>query len=316
MANSNYAIPNDVSTIALTTSLAHYQPRLADNVYNQNVITKLLSQNKRLINGGLSIVERVIKEKQNDGGFYLGADVLNNVQRPGLGMVEFPWQNLYEPITVTRDEERQNAGEAHKVIDLVGTKIELSERAAADRLEQALSTPIAEANNLNSLEDIVGTGDLGNIAGATQTWWQSTSTASGAFATQGLSDMTTATYAVSSASEMDSPTHYIMGKAAFMRFEQTRLPLERISSGSTANAGFTNFTFKGKPVIYGNYIRAGLIFGININYIYLAVDSATDFVTTPFISPTNQTVKVAYILWRGNLVTNNRRRHFVLTGST
>lgn len=316
MANSNYAIPTTLDTLALTTSLAHYSPRLTDNIYNSNVVLRLLSQNKRLINGGLSIVERVIKDKQNDGGFYLGADVLNNVQRPNLGLVEFPWQNAYEPITVTRDEERQNAGETHKVIDLVGTKIMLSEKAAADRLEQALSTPIAEANNLNSIDDIVGTGDLGNIAGSSQTYWQSTVTASGAFATQGLSDLTTASYAVSSSAEVDSPTHYLMGKAAFMRFEQTRLPLERISSGTTANAGFTNFTFKGKPVLYGNYIPAGTIYGLNMNYIYLAVDSATDFVTTPFISPTNQTVKVAYILWRGNLVTNNRRRHFKLTGST
>jgi hypothetical protein len=81
----------------------------------------------------------------------------------------------------------------------------------------------------------------------------------------------------------------------------------------TANAGFTNLTFKGVPVIYGNYIGSGLMFGLNMNYIYLAVDSQTDYITTPFISPTNQTVKVAFILWRGNLLSNNRRRQFKLT---
>ena len=58
------------------------------------------------------------------------------------------------------------------------------------------------------------------------------------------------------------------------------------------------------------------MFGLNMNYIMLAVDSATDLITTPFLSPTNQTVKVAYILWRGNNYTNNRRRHFKLTGIT
>jgi hypothetical protein len=81
----------------------------------------------------------------------------------------------------------------------------------------------------------------------------------------------------------------------------------------SANAGFTTLTFKGKPVMYGNYIASGLMFGLNMNYIYLGVDSETDMVTTPFITPANQTIKVAYILWRGNLVTNNRRRHFKLT---
>ena len=82
----------------------------------------------------------------------------------------------------------------------------------------------------------------------------------------------------------------------------------------SANAGFRNLTFKGIPVIYGNQIGSGLMFGLNMNYLKLYVDSATDFITTDFISPSNQTVKVAYILWRGNLSTNNRRRHFKLTG--
>ena len=135
-----------------------------------------------------------------------------------------------------------------------------------------------------------------------------------AFVTQGLTDMTTGTYLVSASATVDNPTHYLTTKTIFQKFELTRLPLERISNGTlSANAGFTNLTFKGKPVIYGNYIGSGLIFGLNMNYIYLAVDSETDFVTTPFISPTNQTIKVAYILWRGNLLTNNRRRQFKLT---
>ena len=50
------------------------------------------------------------------------------------------------------------------------------------------------------------------------------------------------------------------------------------------------------------------MYELNMNYIYLAVDTETDMITTPFISPANQTTKVAYILWRGNLITNNRRR--------
>jgi hypothetical protein len=126
--------------------------------------------------------------------------------------------------------------------------------------------------------------------------------------------MTTATYAVASSSTQDLPTHYVTTKTIWQKFEQTRLPLERLSNTLTANAGMTNLTFKGKPLIYGNHIETGLLYGLNLNYVMLAVDSATDLVTTPFISPTNQTVKVAYILWRGNLTTNNRRRLFKLTG--
>jgi len=310
------AVPTTIDSVVLSTSLADYQKRLVDNVYNNVVILKLVNEagNKKMINGGTSIVETLIRDKQNAGGFYLGADVLNNTQVNTTTLLEYKWQNAYEPIQITRDEERQNSGDIHKIIDLVGTKIQLSERAINDRMDQALSTPVGEANNLIDLETLVNTGTLGTIAGSSNSFWQSTVTTSGAFATQGLSDMTTATYAVSSSASVDNPTHYITTKTIFQKFEQTRLPLERISNGTlSANAGFTNLTFKGKPVIYGNYIQSGLMFGLNLNYIYLAVDSETDMVTTPFISPTNQTIKVAYILWRGNLLTNNRRRHFKLT---
>ena len=173
---------------------------------------------------------------------------------------------------------------------------------------------MSAANNLIDLETLVNTGALGTLNGASDTFWQATVTASGAFATQGLSDMATATYLVSSAASVDNPTIYITTKTIFKKFGDTRLPLERISNTLTANAGFTNYTFMGVPLIYGNYIASGLLFGLNMNYIYLAVDSDTDMITTPFITPTNQTVKVAYILWRGNMLTNNRRRHFKLTG--
>ncbi len=313
---SPYAIPTTISDTVLTTSLTDYQKQLVDNVYNSNAILKLLSRVKKLVDGGTTITEILIKEKQSAGGFYLGADVLNNTQPHTTTLCEFKWQNMYEPIVITRDEERANSGSEHKLLDLAGTKMSLSEKAISDRLNQGLSKPIGEANNLIDLETLVAAGTLGSIAGGTYTFWQATVTTSGAFATQGLTDMTTAYYAVSSDQNTDNPNTFITTKTIFQKYEQTRLPLERISNSLTANAGFTNLTFKGQPIIYGNYIQTGLLFGLNTNYISLAVDSATDMITTPFITPSNQTVKVAYILWRGNLITNNRRRQFKLISIT
>jgi len=314
---SPLAVPTTIDTAALSMSLADYRKILVDNVYNNVVVLKLANEagTKREVNGGLSLVENVIRDKQNEGGFYLGADILNNTQKNTTDLVEFRWQNAYEPILITRDEERQNSGDIHKILGLVATKTELSDRAIRDRMDQALSTRVGEANNLVDLETLVNTGTLGSKAGATETFWQATVTASGTFAAQGLTDMTTAFYAVSSSATMDNPSVFLTTKTIFQKFEQTRLPLERISNASTsANAGIMNLTFKGKPLTYGNYIATGLLFGLNMNYINWQVDSETDFITTPFISPSNQTVKVAYILVRGNMTTNNRRRHFKLTG--
>ena len=314
---SAYGIPTTIDSVVLSTSLADYRKTMTDNVYQSNTLLSTLSAAKEMIDGGLSIVQPIMVTKQDDGGFYLGADVLNNTQKNFANMVEFQWQNAYEPIQLTRDEERQNSGSEHKILSLVGRKTKSSELAISDRLEQALSSPIANANNLIDLETMVGTGTLGTISGSTVTAWQSTVTTSGAFASQGLTDMTTGTYLVSASANVDNPTHYITNKTIFQKFEQTRLPLERIANSTTsANAGFTNLSFKGKPVIYGNYIGSGLMFGLNMNYIHFSVDTMTDLVTTDFLTPINQTVRVAYILWRGQLWTDNRRRQLKLTSIT
>lgn len=317
MANELF-IPsmNQSGDVVLTTSIADYRRQLVDNVYNDVPVLRILNEagRKRMVNGGVSIVEHLVSQQQDDGGFYLGADNLNTSQGENTMLVEYRWQNVYEPIRITRDDERQNAGDDHKLIDLVGTRIQLSEMAIKNRLGQALVTSVASANNLVDLSTLVNTGTLGTVAGATDTFWQSTVTASGAFATQGLTDMQTLYYALSSSSTMDNPTHIITTRTIFEKYEQTRLPLERIQNTQTANAGFTNLTFKSVPIIWDQFVDSGVLYMCNTNYWNLVVDTATDFVTTPFIAPTNQTVKVAQILWRGNQTTNNRRRFGKLTG--
>lgn len=316
MANE-YAIPSSLDATLATTLSDYRKGTTTDNVYNSNVVLRFLNQRKRLVNGGASITNSLIKSDQNNGGFYLGASLLNNLQSDAETLVEYRWQNAYEPVQLTRDEERANSGDEHKIVDLVGEKIGRSELSISKRLEQALSTPTAGANNLIDLETLVNTGTLGTIAGATDTFWQATVTASGSFAAQGRTDLTTATYAVASSADVDTPNLYLTNKTNYQRFEQQLLPNERIQNATvTYNTGAKNLTFKGEPVVYGNFIGSGLFFGLNMNYVELVVDTETDMVLTPWVTPTNQTAKVAFFLWRGNLITDNRRRHFKLTGIT
>jgi len=316
MANEVF-IPSMSSSgdVVLTTSLADYRRTLIDNVYNAVPVWNLLNQagRKRMVNGGISIVEHLVSRKQTDGGWYQGRDTLNTTQGENVMLCEYKWQNAYEPIQVSRDDERANSGDMHKLIDLVGTRIQLAEMAIKDRAGQASVTSVADATNMIPLSTLVGTGQLGTVVGSTDTFWQSTVTTSGAFATQGLTDMDTLYYALASSSMQDTPTHIITTRTVFTKFKQTRLPLERLQNTEVGKAGFTSLTFNGVPIIWDQYCDAGTLYMCNTNYWNLVVDTETDFVTTPFITPSNQTVKVAMILWRGNQTTNNRRRFGKLT---
>ena len=74
------SIPTTLDEWTLTASVADYAGTLVDNVYNSNVVLKLLKENKKVIDGGNSIVVQLLKDEQDDGGFYLGADTLNTTQ--------------------------------------------------------------------------------------------------------------------------------------------------------------------------------------------------------------------------------------------
>ena len=263
---------------------------------------------KRSVNGGASIVEHLLHKKQTDGGFFLGRDPLNTTQGENAILCEYRWQNAYEPIQITFDDEMDNSGDETKLIDLAGVRMKQAELAIKDRLGQALVTSVAGANNLIPLSTLVATGTLGTVAGGTDTFWQSTVTTSGAFATQGLTDMQTLYSTLSSSSMMDTPTHAITTRTVWNKFYATRLPLERLMNTSTGSAGFQNITFNGIPVIWDQYCDSGVLYMLNSNYWNLTVHEKVDFTTTDFIRPSNQMVKVAFILWRGNQTTDNRRR--------
>ena len=61
-------------------------------------------------------------------------------------------------------------------------------------------------------------------------------------------------------------------------------------------------------------ITLGSVFALNTKFYKLVIDSQTDFVTTPFIEPENQTAKTAKILFMGNATVSNMRKLGVAYG--
>ena len=53
--SSPYSIPTTINSVVLATSLADYQPTMADNVYQNNAFLQMVSAKKELIDGGNSI---------------------------------------------------------------------------------------------------------------------------------------------------------------------------------------------------------------------------------------------------------------------
>jgi len=88
--------------------------------------------------------------------------------------------------------------------------------------------------------------------------------------------------------------------------------------GVSANAGFTGLMFRGMPIISDDKCTSGSLFMLNENYLDLyelspdaAFVSGTQqgFGWTGWKKPTNQDVIVSQLLWYGQLVGTEPRKH-------
>ena len=65
----------------------------------------------------------------------------------------------------------------------------------------------------------------------------------------------------------------------------------------------------------GTYLQSGshgTEFYLNTRAIEYIVDTETDWIQTPFMTPSNQDATVAHLLWMGQVCLNNRRKHGVM----
>lgn len=171
------------------------------------------------------------------------------------------------------------------------------------------------SKTLTGLQAIVSTTTtLGGLAPATFSWWQSTVTASGSFAAQGINDMRVIFNTLSYGN--DKPDFIVTDQSSFEFYEAALQPQERYVNTKAADAGFMNLTFKGVPITFDRDCTSGRMYFLNSRYLTFTTHRDADFSTGPFITPVGQDVTTAMILFQGNMTTNNRRMQGVLTGIT
>jgi len=107
------------------------------------------------------------------------------------------------------------------------------------------------------------------------------------------------------------------------RFTLTAAGIE--NAGVNANAGFTGLMFRGMPIITDDKCTANNLYMLNENYLNLFEMEPSDFFVKSkregfswngWKQPTNQDVIVSQLLWYGQLVGTQPRKHSRRTGIT
>ena len=299
----------------LSTTLLNYRKTMVNNIVLQIPLFFWLHEKKRkrLIDGGQRIIVPLLYGLNTTVASYSAYGTLDTTPQEGMTVAEYNWKQYAGTLSISRKERRQNSGE-DAVINLVEAKAKQLEISLQEQLEEDALKATPGADDLDSVDTLVGTGTVGGIAGATLTFWQSTVTASGSFAGQGLSDMRTGYNTVSKGN--DAPDLGLSTQTVFEYYENTLQPQQRFTNTKLLDGGFQSLMFKGMAMTWSEKVISGYLYMLNSKYLSLDVDKETDFVTTPFIEPTNQDAATAKLLFMGNLTCSNRKRQFKMTGIT
>uniref|UniRef100_A0A6M3IGV3 Putative capsid protein n=1 Tax=viral metagenome TaxID=1070528 RepID=A0A6M3IGV3_9ZZZZ len=272
----------------------------------------------------------------------------------GLTTAFFEWAEIAGTISISRKEERQNAGEG-RLMNLLEAKIKQAEMTMREKLNGDLicgavsgSTFVPELSvggnlgllplgyflrKLNATDPTRG-GNVGNIAGATYSWWRHRTADIGANGTQtgNAFAIDATTYAIlkvalfrmynfCSRGSGGSPDLVVMDQVAYETYHNSMVGQISYTNQKMADMGFDNIKLRGAtclwdekvPDIYTGTaaITKGTAFFLNTDFYQLFIDSETDIVTTPFIEPENQTAKTAKLLFMGNAAVSNLRKHGV-----
>lgn len=312
--------PANVATLLTTTMENRDIKEVQDAVFSKQVLLDYLQKKNRVSrSGGASIIVPISSSSNSTAGFYNGYDVINTTPQDNDTAAQFTWKQAAASVSVSGRESRiQNNGK-YAVIDLVQQKIKEAEKALRNAITTGLFAASPATNDIGSLvTSIDATSTIGDINSTTYSFWQATSTASGSFAAQGLSDMRTLWNTLEQRGmDTPTPTDMILTTSAIYNYYEGALQAQqRFTDSRSANGSFENLMFRSAPVKYDAAATSGVMYFLNSDCMELDVHSATDFIMTEWVKPSNQDARVAQFLVGLELVIKNRRKLGKLTSVT
>jgi hypothetical protein len=180
------------------------------------------------------------------------------------------------------------------------------------------------------------TQNVGDIAGATYSWWRHRTASLGAGAADtgndfyanvttraGLKQYLHTMYNwCTRGADGSAPNLILSDQISNETYELSLDDQKRYGDQKLASMGFDSVKMKQATMIWDETVpdvengyawdnsswAKGTAFFLNTRFFKLVIDKQTDFVTTPFIEPENQTARTAKILFMGNTAVDNLRK--------
>ena len=313
-------------------SRRYIMPDVVDVVYRSNVVTfRLLSQNKKSVQGGTQIEVPAMYQAFTNGGPYQGYQLLDVAPNDTVKNLAFDWKQQYIPVSIDRlSLIKLNSPEA--VANGIGLLFAQAQMQMADNLGTGIwSDAVTNALQIDGIKGAVDAGTIttayGGLTRSTNTWLNSTVDAS----TATLTAAALQSLFMNATEGGRAPTLIASRAMQYNRLHALGLASDKQTFPSAAggqdtqlaSVGFTNLLYNNTPWVVDSHVPDGAtnssnsdIYMLNEDYFSLVVNTMADFYLEDFQVPVNQDAMVAKILWAGNLVVMNTQRQAKMTTVT
>lgn len=334
----------------LSTTLENWAKGLEDQITTSMFFYYMLKRSKSWIPVD-SLGERCkysLRYQNGNADSYAGYDPIDVTPMDGITAAFFEWVQMASSISISRIEERKNAGE-YQQLDLLEEK----SNQAMDGILELFAKAFLQGNGVNSAtaitsvyasptngspfvvplpllvaQDPTASLTIGSINQNTNTWWRNqkraaTDTNFASF----LKDLSKVRNDCSKGIG-GPPDMHLADQATVELYEAALRSFHHNMDYARADIPFDNIAFHKKPVVWDEFMAnwsggttvqsdtQGSWVMLNSKYIQFKFDRQTNFLTTPFVRPENQDAKTAQILWYGASGVTNRRKHGVLSDIT
>lgn len=314
-----------------TTTWQNMKDTVRDQVFNALPFWFWLKEKGRIehVEGGRWLSEPLQYDK-SDAVRWIGrggTSPMNDFQF--LTTAKYDWRYLVGSIVRFGVDDQQNRGR-NEIISLMNAKMDNVRNALATEMETRLfgaqgsvsaGTTTDTDPSFDGLQFLVpddptsSANNAGGIDPSVYTWWrnQFTNAAGKSFATYGVSLMRTLMNNCANNLKMDTPDLILGGQTPYEYYEDTVLPVYRISNNKLADMGFENIQFKGKPMMWSPSCSNQRMYFLNTNFIKFVVDPMLYMDMTNWKDVPNQVNdRVAQIITACSFKVSRRRCQGVL----
>jgi hypothetical protein len=290
----------------------YFVPKLEDAIFKAVPLLQRMEKRKELVDGGTKVMIPLNYAQSAAGGWYSGADTLDNTDNDSITAAEFDWKQIYEPISITKLDELKNSGQAAKV-NFVKSKMKIAEKSMKDKVAVGLWNAGTTTDAILGIRSFLSvSATYGGISQSTYSWWQANI------------DSTTTTLSIpkmedqwaAAALNGESPTVLLGGSGRFSSYYNMLQPQQRFTDSASAKGGFQNLMFNGVPFLMDSKAPSTHLVMLNEDYLNLLIHKDENFKMDPFQKPVNQNVRVAHIFATMVFASSNNRMHAALTALT